>query len=180
MIRQDDKNRIIGDFMECNANIIYYECTSEVPKFIRKIIVKNQRKKLVKSLNKFVSSDYILTRNNLYEAFMFFFNEREAYTPENIKIFKSEDDNDYNSIECLITLKEIKCLIHIDDNNKKFDIALEYHDENTDKISKLNVQRDVLDNTNGPLNEQVSMVNAYLRASIGDFILWQIERFMEA
>jgi hypothetical protein len=179
MIRQDDKDRIIGDFMECNANITYYECTSEVPKFIRKIIVKNQRKKLVKSLNKFVSSDYILTRNNLYEAFVFFYNDRESYTPENIKIYKSEENED-NRIECLITLTDIICLIHIDDNSEKFDIALEYHDKETDKISKLTAQREVLDNANGPLQEQVSMINTYLKASIGDFILWQIERFMEA
>lgn len=179
MIRQDDKDRIIGDFMECNANITYYECTSKVPKFIKKIIVNNQRKKLVNSLNKFVSSDYILTRNNLYETFIFFFNEREAYNPENIKVFKSNEEDD-NRIECLITLEDIKCLIHIDDNSEKFDIALEYHDKETDKISKLNVQREVLDNGKGPLQEQVSKINTYLKASIGDFILWQIERFMEA
>jgi hypothetical protein len=176
-----DMNRIIGDFLEINAEISYNESITKgfFKKLSMKSKCKKQRKRLVELLEDFVRSDYILTRDNIYEAFVYFYDSKDIYTPKYLKVFKPDNKEDDMSsrIEGLINYKHLMCLIHLDSDRNDFDLNVKYNDP-IGELSKISVTRTELKN-DFILSAEVADINKYLKAEIGDFILSQIEPYMK-
>lgn len=176
-----DMNRIIGDFLEINAEISYNESTAKG--FFKKLFVKRKckkyRKRLIELLENFVRSDYILTRDNLYEAFVYFFDSKDIYTPKYLKVFKPDNKEDDMSsrIEGVINYKHLMCLIHLDSDRNDFDLNVKYNNP-TGEMSKISVTRTELKN-DFILATEVNSINTYLKAEIADFIMSQIQPFLE-
>ena len=145
-----NQSRIIGDFLEINAEIAYNETTA---KGIKKLFIKSKskkyRKKIIKLLSDFVNSDYILTRDNLYEAFVYFDDSRDIYTPKYLKIFKpdNKDDDMSSRIEGLIDYDGTLCLIHLDSERNEFDINARHSVKPNGEFVKLCVSRTELRNS---------------------------------
>lgn len=74
MIDPNSTTRIIGDFLEVNADIVSEEFYSKKPKFIKKILSRKYRKRLLRAITKLKDSDYILNSMNLREYFIYVFN----------------------------------------------------------------------------------------------------------
>lgn len=175
----NDATRIIGDFLEVNADISYNEATGKGLKFIKKWRANKQRKKLVDMVTEFVKSPYILNRDNLYEAFVYFFNNRDIYTPKYLKVFKADEDKMENDrYEGVVSMDKINCLIHLESNKNTVDIVLQYNDPKGE-FSKISITRDKLEDFSSPLSDKIQFVNTYLKAEIGDYIVKQIEHFEE-
>ena len=176
-----DMNRIIGDFLEINAEISYNESTTKgfFKKLSMKSKCKKQRKRLVELLEDFVRSNYILTRDNLYEAFVYFYDSRDIYSPKYLKVFKpdTKEDDMSSRIEAVINYKHLMCLIHLDSDRSDFDLNVKYNDP-IGELSKISVTRTELKN-DFILSAEVADINKYLKAEIGDFILSQIGPFMK-
>ena len=176
-----DKNRIIGDFLEINAEISYNESTAKG--FFKKLFLKRKskkyRKRLIELLQDFVNSDYILTRDNLYEAFVYFYDSKDIYTPKYLKVYKpdNKDDDMSSRIEGLINYKHTLCLIHLDSDRNDFDLNVKYNDP-IGEMSKIAVTRSELKN-DFILSIEVAAINKYLKAEIADFIMSQMEPFMK-
>ena len=104
-------DRIIGDYMEINSDIVVREFNSKLPKFISKWISRNQRKKLLSSIEKFRNSNYILTWFNLVELFTYIFNNFEPDHSYGI-ITKVEIIN--NKMEALVEYDDYHALVFFD------------------------------------------------------------------
>ena len=173
MISLDNTNRLIGDFFEANSAITYEESTNtKSPKFLVKYRAKKQRKKLLSIIEKFSKSDYILTRDNLYELFVYLFNNTDVYNRDDIKIFKPNDGEANDRIEGVIIEGDIKCLIHIDHLNDFVEIVVE------NKGSKKNINRKELADHSGIAENELKVINKKLLGIIYDFIKVNIERYI--
>ena len=75
--------RIIGDFLEINADMIYQRDKSKLPKFLSRLRYKINNKKLIKRVEVFRNSDIYLSKDNIMELFNYLQNTFE---------------NDYDSI----------------------------------------------------------------------------------
>lgn len=176
-----NQSRIIGDFLELNAEIAYNETTA---KGIKKLFVKSKankyRKRIIDLLSDFVKSDYILTRDNLYEAFVYFHDSRDIYTPKYLKVFKPDNKEDDMSsrIEGVINYKNILCLIHLDSERQDFEIRAQYNEKPNGEFIKISITRTELKN-DIMLKDELAKINTYLKAEIADYIVSQINLFME-
>lgn len=117
-------NRIIGEFLEINADIVLFQHESKLPGFIKKSWAQWKRNKLKKMVNKLRKSDHILTLENLAELFVYLYNN---YPPngsyECIKLCKVLGDNS-NQMEAIIKFADYNCVISIDKKDPEFDIAV--------------------------------------------------------
>lgn len=176
-----DQNRIIGDFLELNAEIAYNENTA---KGIKKLFVKGKskkyRKRIIQLLDEFVKSDYILNRDNLYEAFIYFYDSKDIYKPKYLQVFKpdNKDDDMSSRIEGLINYNETLCLIHLDSEREDFDLNARHNAPPNGEFVKIAVSRTELKN-DVILHDEISQINTYLKAEIADYIIAQINLFME-
>ena len=176
-----DNDRLIGDFFESNSSITYEESTNtKSPKWLVKYRAKRQRKKLLSIINGLCKSDYILTRNNLYELFVYLFNNADIYKNESITVFKPNSDSLDDRIEGVIKVDNIMCLIHIDHNIEFMEITIETSSkDNKNNISKVEINRKELADPSGIAENQLKRINKYLLEIIYDFIKFNIERYIE-
>ena len=174
-----DNNRLIGDFFETNASISYEESTNEKsPKFIVKWRAKKQRKKLINIINNLCDSEYILTRDNIYELFVYLFNNADIYKNDNIKIFKPKSDISDDRIEGVIKLDNLMSLIHLEHNSKYMEITIETRSDKND-TSKIEINREQLSDNMGIANESLKRINKFLLSIIKDFLLFNIAKYSE-
>ena len=175
MITPENKNRLIGDFFEINSSIAYEESSNtKTPKFIVKWRAKHQRKKLLSIIYNLSQSDYVLTRDNVYELFVYLFNNRDIYdTKDTIKIFLPNDGDSNDRIEGVIVLDGIKCLIHIDHNVEYLEITVETKDGN-----KVSINRKTLSDNSGIANESLDKINKFLLTTMYDFIKFNMDKYI--
>ena len=184
-----DNNRLIGDFFEANSSITYEESTNTKSfKWLVKYRAKKQRKKLLSIVEKLSKSDYVLTRDNIYELFVYLFNNADIYSKDNLKIFKPNSEETDDRIEGVIKLDNIMCLIHIDHNIEFMEITVETRslaaedDKNNISLSsssKVEINRKELADPSGIAENQLKKINKFLLETIYDFIKFNIERYIE-
>lgn len=129
MINVEDSTRIIGDFLEINADIVERRFKSKLPKILANIEEKHSRNKLIKSAKKIQESNMILSIYNLSELFIYTFNN----FPPNGKyksIMISKVVNDSNNIEAVIKFEDIVSIINIDKKENTIDVNIT-QDNNT-------------------------------------------------
>ena len=150
-----DSSRLIGDFLETNASISYEESINTKPfKWLVKYRANRQRKKLLSIVENLSKSDYVLTRDNIYELFVYLFNNADIYSKNNIKIFKPNSDGSDDRIEGVIKIENIMS-------------------------SKVEINRKELADPSGIAENQLKKINKYLLEIIYDFIKFNIERYIE-
>ena len=177
MISLDNKNRLIGDFFEANSAIIYEESTNtKTPKLLVKYRAKRQRKKLISIINNLCSSDYTLTRDNVYELFVYLFNNADIFKKDEIKIYKPDDGIVDDRIEGVIVLDNIMCLMHIDHNSDYIEITIQTKTSNTES-SKIEINRKEVADKSGIANETLKKINKFLLEIIREFLIFNISRF---
>lgn len=175
-----DSSRLIGDFLETNASISYEESINTKPfKWLVKYRANRQRKKLLSIVENLSKSDYVLTRDNIYELFVYLFNNADIYSKNNIKIFKPNSDGSDDRIEGVIKIENIMSLIHIDHNIEFMEITIETKSENNNSSSKVEINRKELADPSGIAENQLKKINKYLLEIIYDFIKFNIERYIE-
>ena len=171
-----NNNRLIGDFFETNAAIGYEESSNEKsPKFLVKWRAKRQRKKLISIINNLCDSEYVLTRDNIYELFVYLFNNADIYNKDNIKIFKPESSDADDRIEGVIKLDNLMTLIHLEHNTSFMEITIEAKSENNS--SKIEINRSELADNMGIAEESLKKINKYLLSIIKDFLLFNITKY---
>lgn len=129
MINVEDSTRIIGDFLEINADIVERRFKSKLPKILANIEEKHSRNKLIKTAKKIQESNMILSIYNLSELFIYTFNN----FPPNGKyksIMISKVVNDSNNIEAVIKFEDIVSIINIDKKENTIDVNIT-QDNNT-------------------------------------------------
>lgn len=176
MIDQTSMDRIIGDYLEVNSDIVNKEFNSKLPKFMAKISSKNQRKKLLQSVNKFRNSGYILTWNNLVELFTYVFNNFE---PEHSYGVISNIEYYNNTMEALVEFDGYHALIYFENidpslGDVKFNLKMKYGNFGID------IQLSRLLGSAKKTKEYVEELNYVLKNCIADYIEETIKRFMEA
>lgn len=169
-------DRIIGDFLEINADIVKQEVDSNLPKFLSKMKAKLFRKRLLKSLYKLKSSNYILNSRNLSELFTYTFNNFPPMGEYNsIKHSKIIEDTGYSiRSEAVIEFDNIKCIIYLDSREKYFEINVSQTLENNNKMgfnlsltelsSEKDQYKDIVSNINDKLvDELVSYIESIIK-----------------
>lgn len=112
-IKEND-TRLIGNFIEINADILSEQINSKHPKFIASIIANRNRKKLLKLANKLSKKDIILDRNNLAEFFTYIHNHYEGKYGIIRNIIISGNEYDYEISATVIIDDDIRYIINID------------------------------------------------------------------
>ena len=172
MIVKEDNSRIIGDFLEINGNILYQKQSSKLPNFIKNIRYNYYHSKLIKLVDKFVNSNYILTKNNLVEFFAYVFNN---YLPNGsydiVKFTKYNYTGDI--IESCLEFEDEEdkyvCVITINTNDQLFELKAKKTTP-TGTINA-NVFLSQLATTKESCKDIVNIINSRLIISIKNYIL---------
>lgn len=171
-------NRIIGDFLEINADILLQYQKSKLPEFIKRKISFWHRKKLLKSARKIANSNIILTKDNLGELFAYTYNN---FPPKGSFgcIICSKINNNEQQIEAVIKFDSYKAIITIDKDVSTFDLVVSYKnlEDNTNKncsISCTNL------NSDNPITKPLlEKINKRLLLDMSDYIVSNISLFQK-
>jgi hypothetical protein len=172
-----ENNRIIGDFLEINSDIVQQEFESKLPKFMKKMKSKKLRKRLLDNIDKLRNSNMILGTDNLIELFSYVYNN--FYPEASYKsIIKCKVDLDKEEYEAVIQFDNQTSIITIEkDTYPKFNINSKI------MISKgaskgINIQVHELFSDNPTKNEILSNVNRELLNIICDYIEEIVEPYL--
>ena len=173
--------RIVGEFEEINGQILEDELNSKLPKPLASFVGNINRKKLKKVLKKLRNSDYIMTKDNLYELFFHVFNN---YPP-----FGS-----FNNIQSSMLLNEkniVGVYIKSDSENNtktvsKFTIyeqESQFHleimrERENGTVERIFVSSRTLYKPEVELNGIISEINNGIKNELCDFIDKQIDLYM--
>lgn len=165
-----DMSRIIGDFLEINADIIQQRESSKLPKFIANIRASYHHKKLIKAVNKFKKSKYILTKDNLAEFFAYTYNNFPPYGSYKSVLASKINDKNANEIEGIIKFDSYKAVITIDKRYKKFDISI-YNKVSQISSQSCSINVEKLYSEKEVSSELLSKINEKILEDMCDYIL---------
>ena len=180
MIDKNNMDRIIGDYLEINSDIVAREFNSKLPEFISKWISKKQRKKLLSSLYKFRDSDYVLDWINLIELFTYVYNNFEpdhSYGVINNTVLSSE-----GRLEAFILFDNYQCLIYFDQlpiNYSEEDIKFNLKMRNINANNGIDIYLTKLKGTSKQVQDMVSELNYVLKNTITEYIESTLKKYME-
>ena len=169
--REVDKDRLIGDCMEVNSSIITYRHEDVKLKFIRKIMANHYTDRLIKIVNKLKESHTTLTRNNMYEYFIYISNN---YPPngcyKNTKAVKVLEHVTVVAYQ----VGDIKCrfLFNDDSDTVSINMAKKLKD---DKTNHYEVHVLELTHKDHDINNILKEVNEALLEDITGYIISVIE-----
>lgn len=171
--------RIIGDFLEINADIVREETESKYPRFISHFIAKRHRKRLLRLLDKFYKNKSILNTDTLSEYFIYCFND---YPPKGShkSVFRShvKELGYHREIEAVIKFETIYCIISIPGDSDGFDITVRDKDPETGNTNSCTIHSDRLTSKNSKTKSLLEKVNEQLIEDIYYFIKEKIENYL--
>lgn len=171
----NDTNRIIGDFLEINSDIISRQVKSKLPKFISNVVYNRYRKKLRKTVTKLQNSNMVLTKENLAEYFIYCYNNfppKGSYRSVN-KVLYNEDTN---KVEAIIKFESKQAIIDIEDNYDGFTIGVKDKDIDTGNWNNFSIHCIKLESNMNIASEVLKEINKQLLDDICIFILSNIDR----
>ena len=115
-------NRLIGSFIEINADILADQINSKHSKFIAKIIADRNRKKLLRLANKLSRTKIILDRENLLEFFTYIHSNYEGKYGIIKNIIISGNEYDFDIAASIIIDDDIRYVVTIT-NQKEMQIV---------------------------------------------------------
>ena len=167
-----DDIRIIGDFMEINADLVAELYRSKAPKFIKKWKMKRVHKRLYSDIEKLRNSGYILNAYNLIEYFSFMYSR--FYKEPHQSIEKCIINTDESLYEAMIQFDGIDAIISIDkDVLPKFEIRV----RNSSRSFSTQITR--LYSENDKKNDILKIINDRLLNDICDYILELLKPYTE-
>ena len=169
MIELDNNDRIIGDFLEINADIVSYKQLSKSPKFITNFSVKRKRKRLRKMIDKLKETDYVLNKNNLIEIFAYIYNNFPPYGRYGSIYMVKMNDIENTDIEAVIRFDNIVAVITIEDRMHGFGINIkDSSDPESLKSCSVNVNK--LESKNKRSKDLLKKINERLFKDMIDYI----------
>lgn len=173
MINIDDSGRIIGDFLEINADIVKRETMSKLPVFIKSIMSYNSRKKLLRAAIKLKGSDLILSTENLTELFIYVYNN---FPPKGSykSIYATKIDEDMKIIEAIIVFDTCKAIITIEKNVPGFDISIS-DKKSEDYTEGSSIHCESLDHISR--SEILGKINKQLKSDMTDYIIEVVSKY---
>ena len=167
--------RIIGDFLEINADMIYQRDRSRLPKFLSRLRYQVNNKKLLKRVEVFRNSDIYLSKENIIELLNYLQNTFDDIHHNNIVKASFNNDTtitiysfDNYIIDASVTFDHDNFLgvINIEPPNNKFmEIRIRYYDDNEKIINNYNYSIQKFDN-----RFVLERINFILRNFIADYI----------
>lgn len=167
--------RIIGDCMEINAEIVEQRFTSKLPKFIARIREKYYRDKLIKIITKLKVANKPLTSNNLFEFFIYLYNN---YPPKGSykDIGYSVIIESSNRLIAKITGEKWDGQIKIDLSDlTKFELYLTVYKEVN--LNTYNFTLKELTVSLEEVSDYVSEMNTIILNNMSDYIIEYLSRF---
>lgn len=162
--------RIIGNFLEINSDIVSVEATSKKPKIIKKLRSKFFRFRLLKMVKKLRKQNYILTKENLIEFFTYTFNNFPPYGRyKSVYVSKVHDDR----IEAILYIDNNEILIFFDLKEKGFEFTISNHSEDGVNVNHLYCSENLSHKT----IQVVADVNEVLKNNICDYLEETISAF---
>lgn len=164
--------RIIGEFLEINADIVKQEANSKLPSFLSKLRANYFRRKLLKSLYKLEKSDYILNRNDISELFAYTFNNFPPKGSYNTIAFSKVIERNGNiDTEGMIGFDKITCIFNLSTEKSYFDFSISSIDENGE-MHRFNSSLDRLyaNNKNDYYNDIIYKINKDLLKEIINYV----------
>lgn len=183
MVEMNNKNRIIGDFLEINSNILEYQMSGKnfLDKFYKKIKSKRYRKKLLNAAKKLKSSNYYLNIHNVAELFYTTFNN---YPPKGNfgHVFYSKINDESNLINGIIqyesdnNIKNLQAIFVINLEENKMEITIKeysFNEEHNYYIELVEMKTD-----NKQTKYIIEIINALMLETISDYIEEVITKFV--
>lgn len=124
MVDETSTNRIIGDFLEVNASMIEKREKSKFPKFISNYIWKKDKSKLLKNLETFRNSNYILKLENISELALYVFNNFDEKNYKSIIKVKVDELITYNNMEMILKFENITAIFNFNSNETTFEVKI--------------------------------------------------------
>lgn len=156
-----NNDRIIGDIIELNAEIVSKRINSKFPSLISNYIANRDRRKLLKIIDKFGKSDYILNKNNLFEFFIYIYNNFEGSSYGCIKKVAYMVNKNISTIYADITIENVDFNITLssDSNDIFIHCCIKYYtglrESFSVQLDKLITNKDKLDEVIYKLNKQL-------------------------
>lgn len=164
-------SRLIGDFLEINANILNDQFYSRYPKFLAKLIAKYYRSRLIKSAKKLKESNMILSIDNLTELFIYISSSYEGKY-KNITNIIINSNTVHSIIDATVNVDNISALITIDTAQPNIELVCKLLID--EAISSFNISLTELKNKKMSLkryNDIIDKLNNVLLCNMVDYIL---------
>lgn len=163
------EDRIIGDFLGINAEMINQRETSKLPKFVSNIRYKIYQRKLLKNVDKLRKSNYILNMHNLAEFFSYTFNNFPPYGD-----FKSVQNSKINNeegteLEAILKTESYSAVITINKKLDVFEISIYNKKSDTDS-ERISISLNKLHTDNENIYEIINRINVNLLNDICDYL----------
>lgn len=170
------ESSIIRDFLLINSTIYEKEKKSRLPKIIVNSISKYQRNKLKKIITKFKNSEYILTKNNLLEFFIYTFNNFPPFGNYKSILISKFIHGDYDYAEAILKFDSYKIVISMSGEDDMFNITIS--DKVSDSSTKnLDLHLNKLETHQKVSKETIRQINYHIKDLICDYIIDNIKLF---
>lgn len=167
-------NRLIGDCLELNADIIQNEHESKLPKFLAKLRANYYRYKLIKSVKKIEQGNTPLSKDNLMELALYLYNNYRPYgeykTISYVKYLESTD----SYVMKLEVAKDVFSIFTLNEKNASFDAKIKPAVDTTYDVSLKELTSD-----NDDLKHHLLEINHELLKVITQYIIDTIEEYKE-
>ena len=167
MVDETSMNRIIGDFLEVNASIIDKRYHSKFPKFISNYIWKKDQNKIIKNIESFRKSDYILTLENISELALYIFNNFDDKKFKSIIKVKIDKSITYDNMEMILKFQNITAIFDFNSNDTTFEIKIM---ESLDDGNKNNFSFTLHSLSSGKRLSILDKINKELKNVLCDYI----------
>ena len=163
-------DRIIGDFLEINADITKWQFESKLPKFVAKFMANCKRKSLLKRVKRLSESGYVLNINNLIEFITYLYNN---YPPKGKygSIYQSKivDDIEPHAIEAVFHHDVVTAVITIYGKESGMDINIQ-HKVSQATSNTYSLSRESLIGDESTVGRLIKTMNEILLIDICEYI----------
>lgn len=169
---ENHDKRIIGDFLEINADIVKERFESKLPNFLADLRSNYYRNKLIKSAKKLKNSNLPLSTENLYEFFIYVYNNFPPHGAfQSVILTKLNERDEGTNIEAVIQSEDLNAIISIDESETGFKVSISKRKTSDLKNGCTIHCKDRLVSTNSNSAELVTELNNLLLSDISDYII---------
>lgn len=171
----EDSNRIIGDFLEINADIISKKAKSNLPEFINNFIYNRYKKRLKKSVYKLQNSNLLLDKSNLSEFFIYCYNN---FPPNGSykSVYKVLYNETSGKVQAIIKFESLQAIIDIEPDYDGFNISVKDKNIETGNYNNFSIHCDKLYSKLHLAKETLELINNRLVKDLTEFIMDNISR----
>lgn len=165
-------SRIIGDFLEINADIIEHGANSKLPKFLINMRKKKYKNRLHKSILKLANSNLVLNKDNLAEYFVYLYNN---YSPNGAfrSTFKvSVLGEDFERMEAVIKFEDIMAIIKINQEDQEgFEITARTNGLGNENSFGFSIRATKLSSGKPDVRPLIEQINKQLLQDMSEFLM---------